>query len=209
MDTLKYIIDKYKLTPKKPFPNEIPNIGRANLPHLFHELNFKVGAEIGVWEGRFSEHICRINKDMELYCIDSWINYDDYFLSNMDDAERRAKERLAPYNCHFLHMTSYEALKYVLDQSLDFVYIDGNHEFAYAAMDVAFWSKKVRSGGIISGHDFAKNHRPSSNMHVPSVLWGYTDAYHIAPWFVLGTEAKTHSPGEVRDNHRSWMWVKP
>jgi hypothetical protein len=209
VDTLKYIIDKYGLVPHKPYPNEIPNIGRVDLARLFNELNFKIGAEIGVWEGRYSEYICKTIPEVELYCIDSWVNYDDYFISNMERAEERARERLQNYNCHFLHMTSMEALKEVPDLSLDFVYIDGNHEFPYVAMDVAFWSKKVRVGGIVSGHDFAKGRRPHSNMHVPSVLWGYTDAYRIRPWFVLGTEAKTHQPGEVRDMHRSWMWVKP
>jgi DNA repair exonuclease SbcCD nuclease subunit len=127
-------------------------------------------------------------------------------INGMEDAERKARERLKDFNCHFLHMTSMEALPLIQDQSLDFVYIDGNHEFPYVAMDVAFWSKKVRSGGIVSGHDFLKE-KPRSNMHVPPVLWGYTDAYRIKPWFILGTRARV--TGEVRDTHRSWMWVKP
>jgi hypothetical protein len=207
MDTLKYILEKYKLTPRKPYPNEIPNIGRVELTHLYQELGFKIGAEIGVFEGRFSEYICKSNPDVELYCVDSWINYDDYLINGMEDAERKARERLTGFNCHFLHMTSMEALPLIQDQSLDFVYIDGNHEFPYVAMDVAFWSKKVRSGGLVSGHDFSKCAKPRSNMHVPCALWGYTDAYRIKPWFVLGTNER--KVGEVRDNHRSWMWVKP
>ena len=206
METLAYILDKYKPDLKQSSPIEIPNVGRVDLVCLYHELGFKIGAEIGVWEGRFSEYICQRNPGVELYCIDSWINYDDYLLSNMDQAEQRARERLKNFNCYFLHMTSMEALKEVPDLSLDFVYIDGNHEFPYVAMDVAFWSKKVRSGGIVSGHDFIKE-KPKSNMHVPSVLWGYTDAYRIKPWFVFGTKARV--VGKTRDTHRSWLWVKP
>jgi hypothetical protein len=207
MDTLKYILDKYKIIPQKPYPNEIPNMGRVELTHLYHELGFKIGAEIGVFEGRFSEYVCKSNPGVELYCVDSWINYDDYLINGMDLAEQKARERLKTFNCHFLHMTSMEALKEIPDLSLDFVYIDGNHEFPYVAMDVAFWSKKVRSGGLVSGHDFSKGHRAKSNMHVPCALWGYTDAYKIKPWFVLGTRERKEN--ELRDMHRSWMWVKP
>jgi hypothetical protein len=41
---------------------------------------------------------------------------------------------------------------------------------------------------------------------VKYVLQGYTEAYRIKPWFVLG--AKQADDGEIRDRWRSWMWVK-
>lgn len=47
MDTLDYIVKKYNLDINARSPIEIPNIGRNNLPELFKELRFKVGAEIG------------------------------------------------------------------------------------------------------------------------------------------------------------------
>jgi hypothetical protein len=37
-----------------------------------------------------------------------------------------------------------DALNDFEDDSLDFVYIDGNHEFPYVAEDLFHWSKKVR-----------------------------------------------------------------
>ena len=44
------------------------------------------------------------------------------------------------------------------------------------------------------------------NIHVKQVVIAYTDAYFIKPWFVLG--AYEEIPGQIRDNSRSWMWVK-
>lgn len=206
MDAREFIAQRFGLDLSQPSPIEIPNTGRCqHLAPLFHDLGFKIGAEIGVFEGKYSECICKANPGVELYCVDSWLNYDDFFIGGMEEAEQKAKERLKNYNCHFLHMTSVEALSHV--PALDFVYIDGNHEFPYVAMDVAFWSKKVKTGGIVSGHDYSRGRRPRSKMHVPYVLLGYVEAYNISPLFILGREAKI--TGERRDTRRSWMWVKP
>jgi predicted O-methyltransferase YrrM len=41
-----------------------------------------------------------------------------------------------------------------LDNSLDFVYIDAGHRFDDVVQDIIKWTKKVRKGGIISGHDY-------------------------------------------------------
>ena len=208
MDAREFIARRFGLDLNQPSPIEIPNTGRSrHLAPLFHDLGFKVGAEIGVLEGNFSECICIVNPGIELYCVDSWINYDGYYFDGVEEAEQKARERLKNYNCHILHMTSMEALSHIPDKSLDFVYIDGNHEFPYVAMDVAFWSKKVKTGGIVSGHDYSRGIRPRSNMHVPYVLSGYMEAYNINPLFVFGREAKI--AGERRDTRRSWMWVKP
>jgi len=36
---------------------------------------------------------------------------------------------------------------------LDFIYIDGSHEYEYVKKDLE-WADKVKSGGIIGGHDY-------------------------------------------------------
>jgi glycosyltransferase involved in cell wall biosynthesis len=40
------------------------------------------------------------------------------------------------------------------DESLDFVYIDGNHQLKYVVEDIVEWTKKIKKGGIIAGHDY-------------------------------------------------------
>ena len=37
---------------------------------------------------------------------------------------------------------------------MDFVFIDAGHSFDDAARDIIEWAKKVRKGGIVSGHDY-------------------------------------------------------
>ncbi len=39
------------------------------------------------------------------------------------------------------------------DNSIDFVFIDGLHDFDNVYLDIKNWYEKVKSGGIVSGHD--------------------------------------------------------
>jgi predicted O-methyltransferase YrrM len=47
-----------------------------------------------------------------------------------------------------------EALADISDESLDFVFIDAGHTYDDVKKDVEEWAKKVRVGGIVSGHDY-------------------------------------------------------
>ena len=100
-----------------------------------------------------------------------------------------------------------DAVKDFADESLDFVYIDANHEFKYVTEDIFEWSKKVRKGGAIAGHDyFYAKQRKFDNIHVRYVVDAYTATFRIHPWYVLGRKEKVE--GEVRDQFRSFMWIK-
>jgi hypothetical protein len=176
---------------------------------LFKELKFKVGAEIGVERGGYSKVLCEANPGVKLYCVDPWLAYSEYTdhvkQSKLDGFYDEAKERLKDFNCAIIKKTSMDAVRTFKDNFLDFVYIDGNHRLENAIEDIVFWSKKVKPGGIISGHDFIR-YSYQRNNHVVEAVTAYTLSYRIVPWFVLGT--KKIIPGEVRDHCRSFMWVK-
>lgn len=192
-------------------PVEIPNVGRNDLPRLFTDCGFARGAEVGVMRGEFSEVICKGTPGVKLYCVDPWHTYDRYndFLDqqklnkNYDETARR----LAPYDATLVRKFSVDAAKDFEDGSLDFIYIDGNHEFSAVAADLFAWTPKIRSGGIISGHDYYRHAKPVSHCHVAECIDGWTEAWHISPYFALGRRAIHGTPGEVRDRPRSWMWV--
>ena len=201
------LVDGLKL---KGRPAEIPDCSRDDLPQLFKDMGFTVGAEIGVDKGEFSEVIAK--SGLKLYSIDTWFSYDDYKETRgqdvLDEIYEKAKRRLAPYpNCIVIRKSSVEAAKDFEDGSLDFVYIDGNHQFMYVAEDIAIWSKKVKVGGIICGHDYIyTNPRTQAGIcHVIYVVNAYTQAYKIENWWLIGR--KHADEGEKRDRFRSWMWI--
>ena len=209
MDTLNHILSKYNLDIARRMPSEIANVGRDDLAILFAELGFSVGVEVGVERGVYTEVLCRANPQAKIYGVDAWQHYDEYrdhvSQEKLDGFYEDAAQRLAPYDCELIRKFSLEAARDFEPESLDFVYIDGNHSLEYVIEDISRWSKRVRPDGIVSGHDYRKS-KTSYVAHVVHAVQAYTDAYRIRPWFVLGRKAIVQ--GEVRDRNRSWMWVK-
>jgi len=201
VDTLSYIINKYGLAERVgKSPVEIEGVGRNDLARLFHELNFKVGVEIGVERGEYTEVLCRENPQAKIYAIDPWTAYRGYrdhvSQTKLDDFYASTLKRINGYNCELIKDFSENAVHRFGDRSLDFVYVDGNHCFYNTTIDIHLWYKKVRRGGILSGHDYRRT-KNQAFQHVVDVVQGYTRAYRIEPWFVI-------RPGRSAP---SWMWV--
>jgi len=214
MDTLDYILTKWNIDLEKQtrMPIEIPNVNRVDLARLFGELGFDVGAEIGVERGLYSETLCVNNQGLKLFCVDFWDWYDDYNHTigkdgHLPRAYKQAQKRLKPHNVVFVKDFSMRAVRKFENESLDFVYIDANHEMPWVMEDIVYWSEKVRPGGIVAGHDYIQFKNKKYLCHVINATHLYTYAMKIKPWFLMGTKAKIK--GQIRDNSRSWFWVKP
>jgi predicted O-methyltransferase YrrM len=207
MDTLARIADIWEIDLSRKSPIEIVNVGRDNLAQLFCALGYRVGAEIGVLRGDYSEVMFKHNPGLRLHLIDPYAQYSENGRAvNMTEVMLETRARLANYDAHFTREYSMDVIDDFADGGLDFVYIDGNHSWPNITQDIYWWARKVRPGGIVAGHDYYKSTRPTSQFHVIEAVNGYTSAYKISPWFLLGTKAK--NPGEVRDKCRSWFWVK-
>lgn len=129
---------------------------RLELAKYFAQLCFNSGAEIGVAEGRFSEVLCQNIPGLKLIAVDNWDNFRTTrrATTNKITGEELTKRRLAPYNATIIKKLSMDAVKDVADESLDFVYIDASHHYVDVRDDIREWAKKVRPGGIVSGHDY-------------------------------------------------------
>lgn len=191
-------------------PFIIPDCPRDNLPSFFKEMGYKVGAEIGVYRGEFSAKFCAVG--LKMYAIDPWMSFrgqgkHQRVQEVQDSYYEQAKKNLAPYpDCVIIKKTSMEAVLAFKDDSLDFVYIDGDHNFRHAAEDIYEWSKKVRVGGVVSGHDyyntayFARN----SICNVGVIVDAYVKEFNITNWYIY----KSDNPRDPNDMRYSWLWVK-
>lgn len=209
--TLEYVAKKFNIPDarlndrQKYMPIEIPGMSRDTLANLFSELQFKTGAEIGVESGLYSLELCKRIPDLHLFSIDPWKAYygyrDHVNQAKLDGFYETTKQRLAPYNSTLIKKYSMDALKDFADRSLDFVYIDGNHTLLHVVSDIVGWTKKIKFGGILAGHDFVWHKAPTEIHVIPAVL-AYTTAYEIRPWFVCGTKEDTK-----KDGARSYFWI--
>ncbi|CAB5214502.1 Methyltransferase domain containing protein [uncultured Caudovirales phage] len=123
--------------------------------------------EVGSWRGRSAAHmavlIANSGKQIKFDCVDTWrgtLNEElhqndpsvvndtiyDEFLANMKPVE-------GYYTA--IRMPSVEAAKLYADASLDFVYIDADHEYEGILADIKAWLPKVKpNGGVIAGDDY-------------------------------------------------------
>lgn len=210
MKPLDYLTLHYNLDLTQKSPIEIPNVGRDDLAKWLGFWGFNRGAEIGTAAGEYAVKLCENNPSLALTCVDPWTVYEGYrdysSQAKMSEMYEQAKQRLKPYNVGFIRNYSREAWLHFPDEYLDFVYIDANHELPWVINDIIDWGKKVRHGGVIAGHDYYRSKLKDSRNHTVEAVNAYTSAYRIRPWFLLGSKAK--APGTVRDDSRSWFWIK-
>ena len=117
-----------------------------------------IGVEIGVSLGLNAESILKELNIEKLYLIDIWINYlnskhDKSTESMTKDYKLVLKKFRNNNKIEIIKDYSINAVKNLNDNSLDFVYIDGNHSYQYVYKDIEVWTPKVKIGGVIAGHD--------------------------------------------------------
>lgn len=209
MNTLDYIIKKFGLDITPEQPTQIHNVNRSIMAETLKELEFKVGAEVGVAQGHHARMLCEKNPGVKLFAVDIWDNYPGYsdYSDRIDKYYLVARDRLANYNCTLIKKFSMDAVKDFADGSLDFVYIDGAHDFKNVADDICEWSKKVRIGGIVFGHDYFQSDPKSGKyiINVKYVIQAFTGAHEIRPWFVLTNDIKDPVFGK---DTPGWLFVR-
>lgn len=174
---------------------------RKEFIQMLAERGAKIGAEIGTDHGQYAQQLCEGIPGLRLDCVDPWKAYTEgkeaHTQEEMDQIYEEAGERLKSYDVGFLRMDSMDALEAVSDNTLDFVFIDGNHSYENTFEDITEWTKKVKPGGIVAGHDYKVD--KERNYGVIEAVQKYTEDNHIAPWFIL------HAGGKLID---CWMFIK-
>ena len=119
-------------------------------------------AEIGSWKGMSTAVIAKTVSLFKgnVYAIDHWQGstgvpeHKQAKIIEMFSVFRKNMEflNLMDY-IHPLVMSSENASAIFKDKSLDMVFIDADHRYSYVKHDIEAWLPKLKSGGIIAGHD--------------------------------------------------------
>ena len=118
-----------------------------------------VGCEIGVSRGENSKRLLKTLSIKKLYLVDPWIEYEeDNVKVSYENCEKIARKRLKPWSDKVVIIKGYSiGVAKHIPNNLDFVYIDGNHQYEYVKQDIELYYPKVKKGGIIGGDDFCGN----------------------------------------------------
>ena len=206
------LFDAVKKEKGKPF--NVKNYSRNQLPEFCKKMGYKVGAEVGVYKGEHTERFCKAG--LTMYGIDPWMAFRGQGRTQQKQDRQdflfgHAKRVLKPYkNCTLIRKTSMDALENFPDRSLDFVYIDGDHCFQHVAADIFWWSRKVKGGGMIAGHDYFCTDPAATNIvcHVQAVVDAYVRAFGIQNFYTFG-RSKPLEEETKNDKYLSWMWLNP
>lgn len=129
------------------------------------------GVEIGVAFGSNMKLLLEETKLTKLWGVDSYsekmwnvgdlLNVEQEF-GSFDGLYQHVVAMLKPYGTRgkIARMTSEAGAKKFKNESLDFVFIDGDH--FDLENDLKYWERKVRDGGYIMGHDW--NHPSFGNI---------------------------------------------
>lgn len=139
-----------------------------NYPNFYDFISkiedYRVFVEVGVFKGNSISYLADKlrTKETRIFAVDLWEDTTQYKDSHelMEDVKIITKlynEQLAKTNTRHLisdiKSDSAEAAHFFTDASVDFVFLDANHDHDWVKKDILAWLPKVRKGGIIAGHD--------------------------------------------------------
>jgi len=138
------------------------------LINIFKQYDHFIGCEVGVHTGQTSIKLLQnLPKIKKYHAVDPWKTYEQYngsmyrkpghkVLKTWSQAKQNFLRGIKPFSDKVIihEMTSIEAVKTIEDGSLDWIFIDANHDYPYIKENLELWPPKVKSGGVVSGHDY-------------------------------------------------------
>lgn len=146
---LEAVYTRFGFTETRPMTQFVGGTCKGNL----------IGVEIGTFKGENAKNILGRLKIKTLYLVDPYIKYSEYHdfeYRDIDDnlfSEAKRMVRKYKNNVEFIRKFSSDAISDIPD-NLDFVYIDGNHDYKFVKKDIELYYPKVKPGGVIGGHNF-------------------------------------------------------
>lgn len=122
-----------------------------------------IGCELGVFEGDFSEVLINTEKFSKLYLVDLFdglVESGDTHGNNvkvksgLELQESVINRFLKDDRVVISKNDSISFLSFFDDEYFDFVYIDTSHQYEHTKAELELAFKKVKTGGIIAGHDY-------------------------------------------------------
>lgn len=126
----------------------------------------EIGCFLGCSSAYLATEIINSNKDITLYCVDTWAGMSN---DNGEDAVLNKRIKDLNGNAFSTFIKNVEPCIDVIrpivgdstlssylfeDDSVDFLFIDAGHQYWEVYNDIEKWLPKIKPGGYISGHDY-------------------------------------------------------
>lgn len=190
---------------------------KCSWPSLYYEkvqsliglIEPAVVIEVGVAHGYHASHILTRNPDTQYIGVDPYrAGYDssDPFGADIallfNTTEREGMERLyravsASLLDEFgtrasLHRSTSKLVSQAFEpDSIDVVFVDGDHRFVPVLRDLSLWWTKIRPGGLLIGDD-----------------WEWPEVKRAAERFSLRKKSLIHLLGDTNSSHQAFFFRK-
>lgn len=131
------------------------------LAQLVRERGYKTGAEVGTAYAGNAHYLLQNVELDNLVCVDPYLYYPAMpgftCQEEYDTLYKFAVDRLSPYKHAIIIRTdSKEFMRDIngFNTPYDFVFLDGSHEYEDVKWECENYSKIIRPGGLLSGHDY-------------------------------------------------------
>ncbi len=128
-------------------------------------------AEIGVDHGDFSQQIINISQPKKLHLIDAW-HSERYHEGLALLVEKKFEQQISNQLVEINRGLSIDVVDSLPDNYFDWIYIDTVHDYHTTKLEMEKYSKKLKEGGIIAGHDY------SMGNWVKGYKYGVIEAVH-------------------------------
>lgn len=109
--------------------------------------------EAGVAAGGFSQDILDIARPAELHLIDAW-HSERYNDDLMNGVKARFESAISAGQVIIHRGLSTEVVHTLPDGHFDFIYIDTAHTYDTTLEELQLFSRKLKPGGLLGGHDY-------------------------------------------------------
>ena len=184
---------------------------RKDMYKYFGELGFKLGCEVGVFRGRNAREMFRQIPRLKLIGVEAFGDQPSSTRHKTEpryERNRRMMEgRIRGRDFTLIENFSEIAVQEIPYNSLDFVYIDGDHSYDYVMIDIILYTRRVRPGGIVSGHDYIKqgDYHHKFDVNVKEAVDDYVRIHKIDTLYLTGKEGVVNKS----DKCPSWWFFKP
>ena len=167
----------------------MPRRTRALIRVLADNIHRRVksGCEVGVWQGVNAAGLLKRFRWMSMYLVDPYTPSDTSVgrQTLTQDAVVEAysgmlqRTEFALQRRKILIMPSLEAAQLVPDNSLNFCFIDGLHDYNSVVEDLDAWYPKVRRHGVICGDDYGNQANRLGIFGVDRATQEHADKYKL------------------------------
>lgn len=110
--------------------------------------------ELGCYLGRSTRALAE-NTPGKVYAVDDFKGPRDAEVSNRHSIESRFRANVAGLPVVVMKANHRDLMAWdFIGIPVDFMFIDGSHEYEHVAQDITLAKRVVRPGGLIAGHDY-------------------------------------------------------